>query len=66
VSRMGRKISAYRVLVGKTERNRLLGPCRRRWEGSFKMGGGGGVGRNRVADKRHKLRVLQNSGNAPI
>jgi len=32
----GRKRAAYRSLVGKPERQRPLGRCRRRWEDNFK------------------------------
>jgi hypothetical protein len=37
VARMGEKINAYRLLVGKPEGNRLLGRPRRRWVDSIKM-----------------------------
>jgi hypothetical protein len=37
VARMGEKRNAYRVLVGKLERKRLLGRPRRRWLGNIKM-----------------------------
>jgi hypothetical protein len=33
----GEKISAYRILVGKPERKRLLGRPRRRWEYNAEM-----------------------------
>jgi hypothetical protein len=34
---MGEKRGAYRTLVGKPERRRLLGRPRRRWEDNIKM-----------------------------
>jgi hypothetical protein len=33
----GEKRNAYRILVGKSERRRLLGRPRRRWVGTIKM-----------------------------
>jgi hypothetical protein len=33
----GEKENAYRVLVGKPERRRPLGRCRRRWEDNIEM-----------------------------
>jgi hypothetical protein len=35
---MGKSRNAYRVLVGKPERRKLLGRKRRRWEDNIKMG----------------------------
>jgi hypothetical protein len=35
--RMGEKRNAYRLLVGKTGRKRLLGKLRRRWMDTIKM-----------------------------
>jgi len=37
VASMGERRGVYRVLVGKPERNRLLGRPRRRWEDNVKM-----------------------------
>jgi len=37
VARMGERRGVYRVLVGKSEGNRLLGRSRRRWEDNIKM-----------------------------
>jgi hypothetical protein len=37
VARMGEKINAYRILVGKPEGRRLLGRPRRRWVDNSKM-----------------------------
>jgi hypothetical protein len=34
---MGQRRYAYRMLVGKPERKRLLGRCRFRWEDNVKM-----------------------------
>jgi len=36
VERIGKRRSVYRVLVGKSERKRLLGRPRRRWENNIK------------------------------
>jgi hypothetical protein len=30
--------NVYKILVGKPERNRPLGRCRRRWEDNIKIG----------------------------
>jgi hypothetical protein len=35
--RMGAKMKAYRILVGKPEGKRPLGRRRRRWEGNIRM-----------------------------
>ena len=37
VARMGERRGVYRVLVGKPERNKLLGRPRRRWKDNIKM-----------------------------
>jgi hypothetical protein len=37
VARMGGKIGAYRILVGRPERRRPLGRARRRWEDNIRM-----------------------------
>jgi hypothetical protein len=37
VARMGKKRNAYRLLVGKPERKRLLGRPRRRWVDNIRM-----------------------------
>jgi hypothetical protein len=37
VACLGDKKSAYRILVGRSERNRPLGRPRRRWEDNIKM-----------------------------
>jgi hypothetical protein len=37
VARMGEKINAYRLLVGKPEGKRSLGRPRRRWEDNIKI-----------------------------
>ena len=37
VARMGERIGAYRVLVGKPEGKRPLGRPKRRWEDNIKM-----------------------------
>jgi hypothetical protein len=34
---MGKKKNAYRILMGKPERKRLLGRPRRRWEDDIKI-----------------------------
>jgi hypothetical protein len=36
VARMGEKRNAYKILVGKPERNRPLGRPRRRWEDNMR------------------------------
>jgi hypothetical protein len=40
VARMGKKRSAYRILVGKPDGRRPLGRHRLRWESNIKMDGG--------------------------
>jgi hypothetical protein len=37
IARMGKKINAYRILVGKPEGKRPLGRSRRRWVDNIKM-----------------------------
>jgi hypothetical protein len=37
VARMGEKMTAYRILVGKPEAKKPLGRPRRRWEDNFKI-----------------------------
>jgi hypothetical protein len=37
VARMGQKRNAYRIMVGKPERKRPLGRCRRTWVDKIKM-----------------------------
>ena len=37
VERMEKRNDAYRVFVGKPERKRPLGKCRRRWKNTIKM-----------------------------
>jgi hypothetical protein len=37
VARMGEKMNAYRILVGKPERKRSLGRPRRRWVDNIEM-----------------------------
>jgi hypothetical protein len=37
VARMGEKLNAYRIFVGKPEGKRTLGRPRRRWVGNIKM-----------------------------
>jgi hypothetical protein len=37
VARMGEKMNAYQILVGKPEGKRQLGRPRRRWVGNIKM-----------------------------
>jgi hypothetical protein len=34
---LGEKRNAYRILIGKPERKRSLGRCKRRWEDNIKM-----------------------------
>jgi hypothetical protein len=58
VARMGEKVTAYRLLVGKPEGKRPLGRPRRRWVDNFKMdlleigwGGVDWIGLAQVRDK---------------
>jgi hypothetical protein len=37
VARIGQKVHAHRVLVGKPERKKPLGRCKCRWEGNIKI-----------------------------
>jgi hypothetical protein len=65
VARMGEKIDAYRLLVGKPEGKRPLGRPRRRWVDNIKMDlleiGWGGVDRIGLAQDRDKWRALVNA-----
>jgi hypothetical protein len=38
VTHMGEIINAYKILVGKPDRKRLLGTAKRKWENNIKMG----------------------------
>jgi hypothetical protein len=64
VARMGEKINAYRLLVGKPEGKRSLGIPRRRWVDNIKMDvleiGWGGVDWIDLAQDRDKWRALVN------
>jgi hypothetical protein len=64
VARMGEKINAYRLLVGKPEGKRTLGRPRLRWVDSIKMDlleiGWGGVDWIGLAQDRDKWRALVN------
>jgi hypothetical protein len=65
VARMGEKINAYRILVGKPEGKRPLGRHRREWEDNIKMDlretGWSGMDRIDVAQDRDQLRTLVNT-----
>jgi hypothetical protein len=65
VARMGDKINAYRLLVGKPEGNRPLGRPRRRWLDNIKMDlleiGWGGVDWIGLAQDRDRWSALVNS-----
>jgi hypothetical protein len=65
VARMGEKIKACRLLVGKPEGKRPLGRSRRRWVDNIKMDlleiGWGGVDCIGVAQDRDKWRALVNA-----
>jgi hypothetical protein len=37
VKRMGAKMNAYTIFVGRPEGKRPLGKCRRKWKGNIKM-----------------------------
>ena len=66
VVRMVERRSLYRVLVGRTERNRLLGRPRSRWKDNIKMDlqevvGFGGMDWIELAQDRDRWRVLVNA-----
>jgi hypothetical protein len=62
---MGDKRNAYRLLVGKPERNRPLGRPRRRWVDNIRMDlggvGWGGVEWIGLAQDRYRWRALVNA-----
>jgi hypothetical protein len=62
---MGEKSSAYRLLVGKPERKRLLGRPSRRWADNIRMDlgevGWCAVDRIGLAKDRNRWRALVNS-----
>jgi hypothetical protein len=65
VARMGEKMNAYRLLVGKPDGKRPLGRPRRRWVDNIGMDlgevGWGGVDWNGLAKDRNRWRALVNS-----
>jgi hypothetical protein len=65
VARMGEKRNAYRLLVGKPERKRLLGRPRRRWVDNIKIDlgevGWGDVDCISLAKDRNRWRAVVNS-----
>jgi hypothetical protein len=65
VARMGEKRNAYRLLVGKPERKRLLGRPRRRWVDNIRKDlgevGWGDVAWIDLAKDRNRWRALVNS-----
>jgi hypothetical protein len=65
VARMGEKMNAYRILVGKPEGKRPLGRPRRRWVDNIKMDfreiGWDGVDWIELAQDRDQWRTLVNT-----
>jgi hypothetical protein len=65
VTRMGEKINAYRILVGKPEGKRPLGRPRRRWAGNITMDirdiGWDGIDLIDLAQDMDKWRALVNT-----
>jgi hypothetical protein len=65
VARLGEKMNAYRILVGKPEGKRLMERPRHRWMGNIKMDvrviGWDGMNWVDVAQDRDNLRVLVNT-----
>jgi hypothetical protein len=65
VARMGAKINAYRLLVGKPDGKKPLGRPRRRWVDNIRMHvgevGWGDVDRIGLAQDRNRWRALVNS-----
>jgi len=65
VARMGERVGAYKVLVGKTEGKRQLGRSRLRWEDNIKMDlqevGCGDMDWTELAQDRDGWRALVNT-----
>jgi hypothetical protein len=65
VARIGEKMNAYRLLVGKPDRKRPLGRSRRRWVDNIRIDlgemGWGDVDWIGLAKDRNKWRALMNS-----
>jgi hypothetical protein len=65
VARMGPKMNAYRILVGKPEGKRPLGRQRQRWVDNIKMDlreiGWGGMDWTALAQDRDQWRALVNT-----
>jgi hypothetical protein len=65
VARMGEERNVYRVLMGKSERNRPLGRPRRRWEDGIRMDlreiGCGSVDWIQLAQDRDRWRAVVNT-----
>jgi hypothetical protein len=59
VARMGSKMNAYRVLVGKPEGKIPLGRPRRRWVDNIRIGWGG-MDRIDLANDRDQWKALVN------